>query len=190
MTSQRRADTDPDWWQCHYCGCHTNGKIRACCEFGRATDLKRLETTVTANWEREAEHWLPERDGRGYPGSWVDDSGSLLALYAARVLVLLDEVARLRGCRDGMGRLAQELGRARSSESDEKSRVSEALRLLGPGEGAPALAAQSEVREVLADDSYYYVGLVRYCTRCRSRGCERQSAAFPHPCGSIEETAK
>lgn len=187
MTSQRRADTEPEWFQCHYCGCHTNARVRACCVFGRVSDLKRLESSVIANWEKEAEHWLPERDGRGFPGSWVEDPGSLLALYAARVLVLLDEVERLRGCRDGMGQLAQELGQARRAESDERSRVVEALRLLGPGGVVEALTAQSEVREVLRDGSWYYVGQTRYCARCRSRECDRQSSAFPHVCEAMDE---
>src|SRR5512147_2808471 len=110
---ERREVTEEEWFQCHYCGCHSNARLRACCVFGRASDLKRLEPATTANWEQEAEQLLPERDGRGYPGSWVDDPGQLLALYASRVLVLLDEVERLRGCRDGMGKLAQELGEAR-----------------------------------------------------------------------------
>lgn len=186
--TQRRDETEPEWFQCHYCGCHSNAKVRACCEFGRASDLKRLETSVTANWEKEAEHWLPERDGRGYPGSWVDNAGELLALYASRVLVLLDELARLRECRNALGRLSHELGDARSKLSEERSRVVEAIRLLGPGGALLALAPETDVRKVLQNDSFYYVGLVRYCARCRTSQCDRQpEVAFPQPCVSIEE---
>lgn len=185
--TQRTQPTESEWNQCHYCGCHSNARIRACCEFGRATDLKRLAPEMTVNWEKEAEHWLPERDGRGYPGSWVDDPGRLLALYASRTLVLLDELARLRECRDGMGRLAQELGEARRQQSNERSRVVEALRLLGPGGAKLALASETDIRRVLLDDSWYYVGAVRYCARCRSRSCDRQPGALQHPCESTGE---
>lgn len=184
--TQRRQETEPEWHQCHYCGSHSNTRIRGCCVFGRASDLKRLETSVTAQWEHEAETWLPERDGRGYPGSWAEDPGALLGLYAARVLVLLDEVSRLRGCRDGLGRLAQELGVARAAGANERSRVVEALRLLGPGGGVLPLASESDIRSVLSDDSWYFVGATRYCARCRSRGCDRQPGALSHPCEPVE----
>jgi hypothetical protein len=178
----RPASPEPEWSQCHYCGRHSSARVRDCCPFGRATDSKRLETSVTVNWEAEAEHWLPERDGRGYPGSWVDNPGELLALYASRVLVLLDELARLRGCRDGMGRLAQELGEARRQQANERSRVVEALRLLGAGGAELAIAPEGDVRAVLADDSWYWVGTTRHCARCRSGNCERQTGSVQHPC--------
>lgn len=188
--NQRLKPTEPEWNQCHYCGCHSNARVRACCEFGRATDIKRLEKSVTVNWEAEAEHWLPERDGRGYPGSWVEDPGTLLALYASRVLVLLDEVGRLRECRDALGRLSQELGEARRQQSNERSRVVEALRLLGPGGAQLAIASERDVRRVLLDDSWYYVGPMRYCARCRSSTCERQPGTAQHPCVPLEEGEK
>lgn len=188
MTLPERRQPEPEWSQCHYCAKHSSTRIRDCCEFGRATDLKRLSLEVTANWEKEAESLLPERDGRGFPGDWMEGAGEQLALYAARMLVLLDEVKRLRECRDGMGRLSQELSKARSAQIEEHSRVVEALRLLGPGGVLSALAPNSDVKSVLEDDSWYYVGTVRYCAWCRTRNCDRQPmAAFPEPCVPIEK---
>lgn len=187
VSDTRRHPLEPEWHQCHYCAKHSQALIRSCCPFGRASDLKRLETSVTVSWEAEAEALLPERDGRGYPGDWIENVGEVLAVYAARVLVLLDEVGRLRECRDGMGRLVHELGEARVAFSDERSRVVEAARLLGPGAPLLALAPEADVRKVLLDDRFYYVGTTRYCALCRTSNCERQpEVAFPRPCGPLE----
>lgn len=136
--------TDAEFRYCEFCRCHTNARLRACCELGQVKDSKRIEPDVIARWVEDAATWLPERNGK-YPGDLLDDPGRLVARYAGQTLLLAEEVNRLRELRSAVGRLSQQLGvEQRLVEAMKGSNGAEMLNL--------AREQQRRIEELMADE--------------------------------------